>query len=138
MKHIGDIRLIDLPCYRREDGEVVVAETVGRVPFNIARMFALRAPIGAERGKHAHRLCTQLMVCLNGLVDVVCDDGQGTSTYTLDRGDAALLVPPTIWNTVVFRAKQSVLVVLCDRPFEEHDYLRTYDEFMAYRKATYS
>jgi dTDP-4-dehydrorhamnose 3,5-epimerase-like enzyme len=137
MKHISDIRRIDLPAYRREDGEVVVAQTTESVPFNIARMFALRAPTGAERGKHAHRRCTQLMVCLNGLVDIVCDDGRDKSTYTLDRSDAALLVPPTIWNTVVFRAEQSVLVVLCDRPFEEDDYLRTYEEFMAYRKAAH-
>jgi hypothetical protein len=46
-----------------------------------------------------------------------------------------VLVPPTLWNTVIFKQDQSVVVVLCDRPFEEPDYLRTYPEFLAFRKA---
>jgi len=138
MNDINDVQLIELPCYKREDGEVVVAETVGKVPFTIARMFTLRAPIGAERGKHAHHACCQLMLCVNGLIDIVCDDGQAQRTYSLDRSNAALFVPATIWNTVIFREEQSVLVVLCDRPFEERDYIRTYEEFLVYRKVAHS
>jgi dTDP-4-dehydrorhamnose 3,5-epimerase-like enzyme len=131
----GDVRIIAMPSHRRDDGEVVVAETVGMVPFAIARMFVLRATPGAERGKHAHRRCSQLMMCVSGVVDVSCDDGESRRIFTLDRSDVALLVPPTIWNTVVFRREGSVLVVLCDRPYEASDYIREYPEFLAQRKA---
>jgi len=71
---------------------------------------------------------------VHGVVDVLCDDGSDQRTFKLDRGDTALLVPPSIWNTVIFREKDSVLVVLCDRHYEEHDYIRNYREFVAYRK----
>ena len=47
----------------------------------------------------------------------------------------ALLVPPTIWHSVIFRETNSVLVVLCDRHFQEEDYIREYPDFLAFRKA---
>src|SRR5690242_1492835 len=68
-------RLIELPSYRRDDGEVVVAEITAQVPFASYRLFTLTAPVGAHRGKHAHRLCSQFMLCVAGAVEVVCDDG---------------------------------------------------------------
>ena len=132
---IARIRLIELPRYAREDGEVVVAQAFSQVPFPIARMFTLTAPLGARRGEHAHRRCTQFMVCTHGAVDVVCDDSRDNAVFTLDRGNIALCVPPTIWNTVVFKQDRSVVAVLCDRPYEEADYLRDYPEFLAFRKA---
>jgi WxcM-like protein len=68
-------------------------------------------------------------------VSVVCDDGDRTQTFQLDRTNFALLVPPSIWNTVTFRGEDSVVVILCDRPFEENDYLRYYEDFVAFRQA---
>jgi hypothetical protein len=43
-------------------------------------------------------------------------------------------VPPAIWNIVTFRTDQAVLTVLCDRRYEADDYIRTYAEFLAFRK----
>ena len=56
-------------------------------------------------------------------------------SFTLDRNNLALCVPPTIWNTMIFQDDNSVVMVLCDRLFEEADYLREYSEFLAFRKA---
>lgn len=135
MNFVSCARLIELPRHAREDGAVVVAQAAAQVPFEIARMFTLTAPLGSRRGDHAHRRCTQFIVCVHGAVDVVCDDGVDKRTFVLDRSNSALLVPPTLWNTVIFKLDQSVVVVLCDRPFEEPDYLRTYPEFLVFRKA---
>ena len=98
-------------------------------------MFTVKAPGGAKRGEHAHRLCSQFMICVHGVIDIVCDDGREQRTFTLDRGNLALMVPPTIWNTVMFRQADSILAVLCDRGYEEHDYIRNYAEFLAFREA---
>jgi hypothetical protein len=136
--NINDVRMIELPRHARDDGEIVVAQGGAQVPFTIARMFTIRAPEGARRGEHAHRQCSQLMLCIHGAVDVINDDSQTQQTFALDRSNLALYVPPTIWSTVIFRQSGSVLAVLCDRGFEERDYLRTYPEFLAFRKATHS
>jgi len=105
------------------------------VPFPIARMFMLRAPVGAKRGDHAHKLCSQFFLCASGGVEVTCDDGQAQKSFTLDRGNLALMVPPTIWNTVVFHEPKSVVTVLCDRLYEADDYLHEYNEFLSFRKS---
>jgi dTDP-4-dehydrorhamnose 3,5-epimerase-like enzyme len=131
----SDVLTIELPCYRRDDGEIVVAEGSSHMPFAIARMFTLRAPLGVTRGQHAHRRCSLLLLCVHGAVDVVNDDSSDRRTFTLDRGNVALLVPPTIWHSLIFRATNSVLVVLCDRHFQEEDYIREYPDFLAFRKA---
>lgn len=134
MNFVSDARFIELPRHAREDGEVVVAEATGHVPFAIARLFVLRAPESAARGDHAHRLCSQFMICSNGAIDIVLDDGSAKQTFTLDRSNRALLVPPMIWNTIIFRAPQTVVSVLCDRPYEADDYVRDYAEFKRLRQ----
>ncbi|MGN6750404.1 MAG: sugar 3,4-ketoisomerase [Xanthobacteraceae bacterium] len=135
MNRIGDARLIELPRHARSDGEVIVAQAAAQVPFRIERMFALAAPAGAKRGRHAHRLCSQFMICVSGAVDVVCEDGNSKNIFALDRRNQALLVPPGLWNTVEFRRSDSVLVVLCDRAYEAEDYIRDYAEFLSFRGA---
>jgi len=134
LNSIRDVRLIELPRFARQDGEIVVAEVAAQVPFTVVRMFTVTAPKGARRGEHAHRRCTQLMLCVHGAVEIICDDYRNRQSFVLDRNNLALCVPPTIWNSIIYHEAGSVLAVLCDRPFDESDYLRGYDEFAAYRK----
>src|ERR1700733_15274951 len=138
LKSISDLRLIELPRHARTDGEIAVAEAGAQVPFKIARMFTLQAPLGAVRGEHAHRRCSQFMLCVSGAVDIACADGREERVFSLDRSNLALLVPPTIWNTVTVRKDNSVLAVLCDRPYEAHDYIRDFGQFVAFREAPHS
>jgi dTDP-4-dehydrorhamnose 3,5-epimerase-like enzyme len=135
---LSHVRTITLPRHARADGEVVVAEAAAQVPFRIERMFALAAPVGAKRGHHAHRLCSQFMICVSGAVGVVCEDGSKQKMFTLDRRDLALLIPRGLWNTVEFRQDGSVLVVLCDRVYEADDYIRDYAEFLSFREAIHA
>jgi hypothetical protein len=78
------------------------------------------------------------MICVSGAVGVICEDGSKQKTFTLDRRDLALLVPPGLWNTVEFRHDGSVLVVLCDRVYEAHDYIRDYAEFLSFRESVHA
>jgi len=108
-------------------------EGLTHVPFVIARVFVVRACTGGIRGQHAHKICTQLLTCPAGSVEVFCDDGFETATYILDQPDLGLLIPPSIWAQQTYRAPGTVLAVLCDRPYEVEDYIRDYNEFKAYR-----
>jgi dTDP-4-dehydrorhamnose 3,5-epimerase-like enzyme len=74
-------------------------------------------------------------MCVSGAVDVVCDDGSDRKTFLLDRSELALLVPPGLWLVIDVRQDNSVLIVLCDRPYEPHDYIRDYADFLSFRKA---
>lgn len=130
------VHFVNLASHRSESGELVIAEARVQVPFTIVRMFTIKARKGSVRGQHAHLLCSQFMICVQGAVEIICDDGSNVrQNFMLNRDDLALMVPPKIWNTVYFRQDDSILSVLCDRPYEEQDYVREYEEFLKLRAA---
>jgi dTDP-4-dehydrorhamnose 3,5-epimerase-like enzyme len=134
MTELSDARLIRLPQFLDGDGLLVPTEAGRQVPFlQIQRMFAIVT--GAKRGRHAHKLCSQFLLCVSGAIDVVADDGKERKTFTLDSPGLALFVPPGLWLDCDVRGEESVIIVLCDRPYEEHDYIRDYDQFLSFRKA---
>ena len=132
---LSAVRLVGLPHHLNDNGDLVVMEELNHVPLAIARVFVVRAHAGAIRGQHAHRLCTQFMTCPSGSIEVCCEDGGEVATYVLDEPNTGLLVPPSIWAQQVYLTSGSVLMVLCDRPYEPQDYIRDYAEFKAYRLA---
>jgi hypothetical protein len=133
---LTDVSLINLPRHSQRAGELVVVEHAVSLPFAAVRMFTVTAPQGAERGRHAHRRCSQFMICVHGAIEIGCEDGRDRRNFVLDRGHLALFVPPTIWTTVVYREPGSVLAVLCDRPYEPDDYIRDYAKFLSFRANT--
>jgi dTDP-4-dehydrorhamnose 3,5-epimerase-like enzyme len=137
-KIICAVRLIEFPNHGASQvdnrGSLVVFESNAGMPFNIERVFLVQAPAGTVRGGHAHKKCIQLLVCSSGCVKITCDDGDEKSTYIIDRPDLALLVPEGIWAEQVYVKPDSVLMVLCNRPYEESDYIREYKDFIAYKR----
>lgn len=69
------IRHIELPIFQEENGELVVVEGGNHIPFQIARIFTVRASDNNIRGQHAHKTCTQFLICSSGAVQVNCDNG---------------------------------------------------------------
>ncbi len=134
LNDLGSIRRIEAPFHEAPNGDLSVFEGGAAVPFTIARVFVVRAGVGAVRGMHAHRECAQLMTCPSGSIEVECDDGVAKETFVLDRPNVALLVPAGIWAQETYREPHSVLTVLCDRPYVADDYIRNYDDFKSYRQ----
>ena len=132
---IQSVKLIEFPYFRESDSNLVVVEGQSNVfPFSIMRVFNVHSDIDVIRGRHAHRRCTQLLICTNGSIEVQCDDSIENSQYVLDNLNYGLLIPPGIWAEQKYLEKDTVLTVLCDLPFDEDDYIRDYDEFLKYVK----
>jgi dTDP-4-dehydrorhamnose 3,5-epimerase-like enzyme len=110
-------------------GVLCVYESGKQVPFVMQRVFTVSATAGNARGDHAHRQCTQLLVCVAGKIRVSCDNGRSVKDYLLDNMGAGLLVPPGVWARQEYLDDGAVLMVLCDRGYEAEDYIRDYGEF---------
>ena len=127
------VKLIELPYLKENNGDLVVVE--GEIiPFSIKRVFNVRQQKGDIRGKHAHLHCSQLLICTNGAVEVKCDDSRTTEIYVLDKPNFGLFIPPGIWADQKYIENNTILTVLCDRPFEEADYLCNYEDFKLFSK----
>lgn len=130
------VRLIDFPLHGEAGNGLVVLEAATGMPFPIARVFVVTAGVASSRGRHAHKRCSQVLVCLHGVCEVKCSDGDLEATYRLEDASHGLVIPPSIWAEQTYLAPETTLMVLCDHPYEAEDYIRDFDEFRRYRKAT--
>ena len=130
---LDKIQKLSFPRFVDETGELCIYENNSNIPMDVARTFSICAVKGAKRGQHAHYLCSQILICLYGSCEVMCDDGANRTKVILDSPDCGLLVPPSIWSEQIYINRNTVIIVLCDRPYEKNDYIRDYDAFLAYR-----
>lgn len=124
--------IITLPKICDPRGNLTFVENGRHVPFEIARAYwVYDVPGGEERGGHSHHVAEELIIATGGSFNVNLFDGQETRTYTLNRPFEGLYVPPGYWRTLDNFASGSVCMVLTSTPYDEADYVRDYDEFMA-------
>ena len=129
---IEDCRLIELPKISDPRGNLTFIEGGRHVPFPIARVYYLYdVPGGASRGGHAHRQLQQLIIAMSGSFDVVVDDGTTQKTFTLNRSHVGLYLPTMVWRELVNFSSGAVCTVLASHRYDEADYFRSYDSFLA-------
>ncbi len=127
---ISKVQVISAMLNSEKNGKLVVfQENSDQVPFSISRMFLVYADKNCVRGQHAHIECSQLLICTSGSVGVYCDDGKNCYEYLLDKPNIGLLISPKVWAEQIYLKDNTVLNVLCNKPFDESDYIRNYDEF---------
>lgn len=121
-----------LPLIADMRGSLSVGEYDQHLPFQPMRYFVIfDVPTREVRGEHAHRTLRQFLVCLKGSCAIVADDGDIRSEITLDRPNVGVYVPPMIWTTQYKFSGDAMLLVLASDPYDSHEYIRNYDEFIA-------
>ena len=115
-------------------GALGVIESGGGLPFAPARLFLVwGVPLGDTRGQHAHRICEQLLICINGTVEVILDDGRTRQNVTLDAPDKALHIPAGVWGEQRYLTDDARLIVLASHIYDPADYIPDYADFLSYR-----
>ena len=123
--------LLDLPKISDPRGNLTFIEGTRHVPFEIRRVYYLYdVPGGAERGGHAHKDLSQLIVAMSGSFDVVLDDGRERKRVHLNRSYTGLYVCPMTWRELDNFSSGSVCMVLASNVYDEADYFRDYQEFL--------
>lgn len=133
--NLATIKQVQFPQFNSNESSLVVYESEKTVPFLVTRVFTINTTEACKRGFHAHKECSQLLVCLHGSCNVILDDGQNRTEVLLNQPNAGLLIPPTIWAEQAYETN-TILMVFTDRPYEESDYIRNYDEFLKFRNIT--
>ena len=129
---LGDCRIIDLPKIADPRGNLTFVEACVHVPFAIERVYYLYdVPGGAERGGHAHKELHQLIIAMSGSFDVVLDDGREKQRFHLNRSYYGLYICPMIWRELDNFSSGSVCLVLASNRYDESDYYRDYQAYLA-------
>jgi dTDP-4-dehydrorhamnose 3,5-epimerase-like enzyme len=90
--------------------------------LNPKRVFWVRnVPVGTIRGKHFHKLCNQLLVCMNGRIKVNIWLSDGTSISETLKQNSGLFLPVNHFVEYIFLDTNSELLVLADQFFDPTD-----------------
>lgn len=128
----GGCTLLDLVAKGDERGQLIALEVGRQVPFAIARVYYVYDTLsGVARGFHAHRNLNQLAVAVSGSCRMVLDDGETRGEVWLDHPAKGLLMGPGVWREMHDFSPGCVLMVLADAPYDEADYIRSYEAFRA-------
>lgn len=129
---LTDCRILELPKIHASRGNLTFIEGGNHVPFGIQRVYYLYdVPGGSDRGAHAHRNLQQLIVAMLGSFDVVLDDGRDIHRFHLNRSYIGLYVCPMMWRYLDNFSSGAVCMVLASSRYEEDDYIRDYQQFIA-------
>lgn len=131
--NIKNAQLINIPVISDLRGDLSFAQINNHLPFTPKRYFIVYNVQSKEiRGEHAHKKLSQFLVCIVGSCSVMLDDGlNNREEYLLDNPGLGLLIPPMVWGVQYKYSQDAVLLVLASETYDESDYIRDYDQFIA-------
>ena len=117
----------------KEQGILRVFESKD-MPFAVKRVFTVvNALGGSKRGEHAHKKCNQILCCVAGEIELICDNGAQKTRTFLTPDSPAVYVNNGVWAEQNYLKDNSVLIVFCDQKYDENDYIRNYDDFLEWK-----
>lgn len=117
-------------------GMLQIAEAEKNIPFPIRRVFIMSGVANDEsRGAHGHKKFDQIIVPARGSFVLGLDDGEVKQEILLDNPRIGIRLKPKLWHTMHSFSPDAVNLVFCNEYYDEEDYLRDYDEFLAYIRA---
>ncbi len=133
---LDECKIVSLPKISDPRGNLTFIEGGRHIPFEVKRVYYLYdVPGGAERGGHAHKALSQLIIAMSGSFDIVLDDGTRKQRFHLNRSYFGLYVCPMIWREMDNFSSGAVCLVLASNLYDEYDYYRDY---AAYQNALLS
>lgn len=132
---LNDVKIVQLPKFLDERGNLSFVEQNNHIPFEIKRTYWIYdVPGGESRGGHAYKENEEFIVALSGSFDVILDDGIEKQRYPLNRSYYGIYVPKGLWREMDNFSTNSVAVVLASIKYDASDYIRSYDDFLEYNK----
>lgn len=133
---VDDCHIVELDKHHsNRKGNLSVVENGKTVDFDVKRSYYLYdVPGGESRGAHAHKALKQLLIAVSGSFTVTLDDGKRKRAFTLNRPYQALFIQPGLWRDLDNFSSGSVCLCLASEHYQVEDYIRDYNEFLAFKK----
>ncbi len=94
------------------------------VPFAVRRIFVISPEDASEvRGGHGHREGRQLLICLDGEIEVKMQEAGHAHAIVLRPDGVSLLLEAGLWSQQTYADAGSRLLVLSNQRFDEVEYI---------------
>ncbi|MBR6438153.1 MAG: WxcM-like domain-containing protein [Bacteroidales bacterium] len=133
--NVFDCTMVELDKHHSDrKGNLTVVENGKTLPFDVKRVYYLYdVPGGENRGSHAHKELSQLIIAASGSFTVTLDDGKCKRSFFLNRPYQGLYVKPGMWRDLEDFSSGAVCMVLASDVYIKDDYIRDYQEFLEFR-----
>lgn len=129
------IEVTNLPKILDPRGNLSFIQENDQVPFTIKRVYWIYdVPGGEFRGSHAFKETEEMIIALSGSFDVVLNDGEKESRYSLNRSYYGLFIPKMAWRKIENFSTNSLALILASTEYNANDYIRDFDEFVSHLK----
>lgn len=113
-----------------DDCFLIFGQENDHIPFKIKRIFyILSSNPKLPRGYHAHKKTKQVLLCVQGSIRLVLNDGKQEKEIILDRPNLGIFINNMVWHQMHDFKKNTILLILASTNFDEKDYIRDYDKF---------
>lgn len=135
--NVFDCTMVELDRHHSDrKGNLSVVENGQTLPFDVKRVYYLYdVPGGENRGSHAHKELSQLIIAASGSFTVTLDDGKCKRSFFLNRPYQGLYVKPGMWRDLEDFSSGAVCMVLASDVYLKEDYIRDYQEFLEFRNS---
>lgn len=132
---VFDCTMVELDKHHSDrKGNLSVIENGKLLPFDVKRVYYLYdVPGGENRGAHAHKELSQLIIAASGSFTVTLNDGNCKRSFFLNRPYQGLYVKPGMWRDLEDFSSGAVCMVLASDVYKKEDYIRDYNEFLLFR-----
>lgn len=133
MKLSEQYKLIKFKDLGDDRGNLVVIEGEGMdIPFDIKRVFYIYGSDSTVvRGQHANRHTEFLLVNVSGSSKVKVDNGFESEIIELNQPGMGLYLSSMLWKDMYDFSSDSVLLVMASGHYDETEYIRNYDAYIA-------
>ena len=128
---VNDVKLVELPKYLDQRGNLSFVQNNAQIPFEIKRTYWIYdVPGGEARGGHAYKETEEFVIAISGAFDVTVDDGKEKKKFSLNRSYYGLYIPKGLWREIENFSTNSFALEFASTSFNEDDYVRDYNDYL--------
>jgi dTDP-4-dehydrorhamnose 3,5-epimerase-like enzyme len=117
-------------------GNLDVAEFQNIGKFETKRIYYIsNVSENVARGAHAHKKLNQVFFAVAGSFSLKVTDGFNTETVELKAHKMGYYLPAGHWRDLDNFTSDAVCLVLASEHYDENDYIRSYEEFLEWKKS---
>ncbi len=130
---VHGVTLYRLSAFEDLRGRALVGEMTAGLPFSPKRFLVVGdVPTREVRGERAHKTEEQFLTCLRGSCWLLVDDGEHRLQMALDDPTLGVHIRSGVWSSQYRFSRDAMLLVLNSSIYDPTDYIREYDEFLAF------
>ena len=125
-------KIINFNILGLEKSPLIALEKGKDIPFEIKRIYYIfNTKKDVQRGFHANRNLKQIAIAVKGSCTFVLDDGDKRDEVQINNPKKGIFIEGIIWREIKNFSEDCVVLVIASDNYDENDYIRNYDEFLA-------